>query len=98
MKLYVLVKSYELVVESVELFRNRPDAEAAFKKWTAGISPAQLARREASNIEERFSQTKIFEVDLVPRSEKLQGKWQCDSCLEEFDTLEDLEAHMAETI
>ncbi len=64
MKLYVVVKEYDLVVDGVEVFRTKKQAYQAFKRWTEGLTPSQLARREAKNVEEKYSQTQIFAVEL----------------------------------
>ena len=68
MKLFVLVKVYELVVDGVEVHSAANDALAAFRTWTDGLAPEQLATREERNPEEKFSQTKIFEVEFDGRT------------------------------
>ncbi len=77
MKLYVLVKVYDLVVDGVEAFRTKKQAHTAFQEWTEGLTPSQLARREAKNPEEKYSQIQIFDVDLEAmdgRSSKIGNK------------------------
>ena len=68
MKLFVLVKVYELVVDGVEVHPTANDALAAFRTWTDGLTPEQLVTREERNPEEKFSQTKIFEVEFDGRT------------------------------
>jgi hypothetical protein len=65
-KLYVLVKTFELIVDDVEVHATKKDALIAFSKWTDGLTPHELKRREDRNPEE-FSQTKIFEVEFDER-------------------------------
>jgi len=67
MKVHVLVKVYELIVDGVEIHSTREGALAAFGKWTDGLTPDELERREEKNPEEKFSQTKIFEVEFSER-------------------------------
>lgn len=62
MKIYVLVKVYGLVVDDVELFSDRPDAEIAFFKWT-GLTEAMHQELEEEG-ESYYSETKILEVDV----------------------------------
>ena len=69
MKVYVLVKVYELVVDGVEVHLAKDDALAAFGRWTDGLTPEELTRREERNPEEKFSQTKILEVEFEGRRE-----------------------------
>ncbi len=71
MKGYVLVKVYELIVDGVELHPTEVDALAAFKDWTDGLTPEELRLREEKNPEEKFSQTKIFEIEFNERRRKL---------------------------
>ena len=68
MKLFVLVKVYELVVDGVEMHHTADGALVAFRAWTDGLTPEQLATREETNPEEKFSQTKIFEVEFDGRT------------------------------
>jgi len=70
MKLFVLVKTYELVVDGVEVHATADEALAAFRRWTDGLTPEELTRREERNPEEKFSQTKIFEVEFNERRRK----------------------------
>jgi hypothetical protein len=67
LKLYVLVKVFELIVDGVEVHSTMDRALAAFRKWTDGLTPDELERREEKNPEEKFSQTKIFEVEFSER-------------------------------
>ncbi len=62
--MFVLVKVFELLVDDVEVFRTKRDAEKAFRAWTDGLTPRQLEKQEERNPEEKYSQTKIFEVEL----------------------------------
>jgi hypothetical protein len=64
LRLYVLVKVYELIVDGVEIHPTREGALTAFRKWTDGLTPDELEQREEKNPEEKFSQTKIFEVEF----------------------------------
>ncbi len=91
--MYVLVKVYDLVVDGVEAFRTKKQGHRAFREWTEGLTPSQLARREAKNPEEKYSQTQIFEVELEAIDERLTGKWQCDRCLREFKSIERFNDH-----
>jgi hypothetical protein len=60
----VLVKVFELIVDDVEVFGTEIAALRAFKTWTNGLTPSQLEKREEKNPEEKYSQTKIFEIEL----------------------------------
>ena len=73
MKLHILVKVYELIVEGVEVHPTEDKAIVAFREWTDGLSPDELKRREEENPEEKFSETKIFEVEFNKRRWK-RGK------------------------
>lgn len=64
MKMYVLVKVFGLVVEGVELFITRPEAEAAFKKYTEMTEDELKAQAEGeTDFKESHDQTQITEVD-----------------------------------
>jgi hypothetical protein len=70
MKLFVLVKAYELVVDGVEVHVTADEALAAFRRWIDGLTPEELTRREERNPEEKFSQSKIFEVEFKEGTRK----------------------------
>ncbi len=87
------MKVYDLVVDGVEAFRTIERANRAFREWTEGLTPSQLARREAKNPEEKYSQTQIFEVEFDPFGENFSGKWLCDHCLKMFNKIEKFDQH-----
>ncbi len=72
--MYIVVKVYDLVIDGVEAFRTKKQAQKAFREWTEGLTPSQLVRREAKNPEEKYSQTQIFEVEFDALGKDFTGK------------------------
>lgn len=66
MKVYILIKVYGLVVDGVEPFATRPEAEVAFKKYT-GMTEEELEAQTESEegFKESYDQTQIVEVDVT---------------------------------
>ena len=65
MKMYVLVKVYGLVVDGVEPFATRPEAEDSLKKFT-GMTEKELEAdtKNRMDFEDSYDQTQIFEVEV----------------------------------
>jgi hypothetical protein len=90
----VLVKTYELVVDGVEVFRSERQALESFGKWTDGLTPKRLVSRENANPEEKYSQTKIFGVEVDSSNEAIEGTWECDKCQRQFRSIGAFERHL----
>jgi hypothetical protein len=64
MKLYVLVKNFSGINQDVELFRNLKEAGSAFKEYTGFPFNPKYNDPENDFYNEKFSETKIYELDL----------------------------------
>lgn len=64
MKLYVLVKVFQGVVDDACLFLSFPDAEEAWKEWT-GFKGSYGDHHKAEDFNQNFDESKIFEVRLA---------------------------------
>jgi len=71
-KVYVLVKTFELIIDDVEVWTDRAKAEASLKEWTKdsdhpnGLTEEEIRKLEDENPEFKFSQTRIFEAEVKP--------------------------------
>ena len=63
-KIYILVKNFSGVNQDVELLGNSREAEKAFKRYTGFSYSTQYDNPESERYNERFSETKIYELDL----------------------------------
>jgi hypothetical protein len=64
--MHILVKVFGLVVDGVEPFATRPEAEAAFKKYTSMTEGELKAQTKSGEVgfKESYDQTQIVEVDV----------------------------------
>lgn len=63
-KIYVLVKNFAWTNEDVELFRTEKEAEMAFLKYTGFVFNDKYFDQDDQEYNEKFSETKIYEIDL----------------------------------
>ena len=63
-KIYVLVKNYTGVNDDVEVLINFEAAKRAFLKYTGFAYNDQYQNPESNQYNEKFSETKIFEIEL----------------------------------
>ena len=63
-KIYILVKNFSGVNQDIELLGNSREAEIAFKKYTGFPYSNQYNNPESEKYDEKFSETKIYELDL----------------------------------
>lgn len=63
-KIYILVKNFSGVNQDVELLKNLREAEMVFEKYTGFPYSNQYNNPESERYNERFSETKIYELDL----------------------------------
>jgi len=63
-KIYVLVKNFSGINQDVELLINFEAAKRAFFKYTGFAFNNQYLNPESKHYSEKFSETKIFEIDL----------------------------------
>lgn len=63
-KIYVLVKNYMGVNDDVDVLINFESAKRAFLKYTGFVFNDQYQNPESAGYIEKFSETKIFEIEL----------------------------------
>jgi hypothetical protein len=63
-KIYALVKNFAWTNEDVELFSTAREAEGAFRKYTGFAFSDGYFDRDAEEYNEKFAETKIYELDL----------------------------------
>lgn len=63
-KLYVLVRNFAWTNEDLEIFRTKIEAENAFNRYTGIRYSDKYFDRDDEEYNEKFSETKIYEVDL----------------------------------
>jgi len=63
-KIYVLVQNYIGVNDDVEVLINFEAAKRAFLKYTGFDFNDQYQNPESNQYNEKFSETKIFEIEL----------------------------------
>lgn len=63
-KIYILVKNFSGINQDVELLRNSREAGIAFSKYTGFSYSNKYNNPESERYNERFSETKIYEIDL----------------------------------
>lgn len=63
-KLYVLVRNFAWTNEDLEIFETKKDAEEAFKRFTDFRYSDKYFDQDDEEYNEKFSETKIYEVDL----------------------------------
>lgn len=63
-KLFVLVKNYQGVNHDVDVLINFESAKRAFLKYTGFAFNDQYQNPESAGYNEKFSETKIFEIGL----------------------------------
>jgi hypothetical protein len=63
-KIYVLVKNFAWTNQDVELFRTEREAELAFKRYTGIAFNKQYLLQDNEEYNEKFSETKIYELAL----------------------------------
>ncbi|MFB0562968.1 MAG: hypothetical protein ACETWM_17355 [Candidatus Lokiarchaeia archaeon] len=63
-RIYILVKNFSGVNQDVELLKNMKEAEIAFEKYTGFPFNTQYNNPESDLYNEKFSETKIYELDL----------------------------------
>ena len=63
-KIYVLVKNFAWTNEDVELFKTSKEAERAFKQYTGFAYSDNYFDQDNEEYNEKFSETKIFEIEL----------------------------------
>lgn len=63
-KIFVLVKNYMGVNDDVDVLINFESAKRAFFKYTGFAFNDQYLNPESAGYNEKFSETKIFEVEL----------------------------------
>ena len=68
MKVYALVETFQGVVEGVELFLDEKEAEKAFEEYTG--HPFDGFYTEFGCVDDRYDQTKIFEVELAEGADR----------------------------
>jgi hypothetical protein len=80
-KIFVLVKNFEGVNHDVELYGSLKEAKREFKEYTDFAFNKSYCDPHSEKYDEKFSETKIFELDLpgfleirkgVPSHEKRQ--------------------------
>ena len=62
--IYLLVKNFSGFNQDVELFQKIEEAERAFEKYTGFPFSTQYSYPESDLYDEKFSETKIYELDL----------------------------------
>ncbi len=63
-KIYALVKNFAWTNHDVELFRTAKEAELAFKRYTGIAFSKQYLCQDDEEYNEKFSETKIYELAL----------------------------------
>jgi hypothetical protein len=63
-KIYILVKNYMGVNDDVDVLINFEAAKRAFLKYTGFAFNDQYQNPESAGYIEKFSETKIFEIEL----------------------------------
>lgn len=63
-KIYVLVKNFSWTNKDVELFKASNEAEEAFKKYTGFAYSDKYFDQDNEEYNEKFSETKIYVIDL----------------------------------
>ena len=63
-RIYILVKNFAGVNQDVQLFKSIGEAEMVFEKYTGFPFSSQYNNPESDLYDEKFSETKIYELDL----------------------------------
>jgi len=63
-KIYVLVKNFSGVNNDVEISKNLKEVKLAFRKYTGFPFNNQYHNPESKHYNEKFSETKIYELDV----------------------------------
>lgn len=63
-KLYVLVKNFSGRNQDVEIVGNFKEAKLAFRKYTGFTYNKHYLNPESKYYKEKFSETKIYELDI----------------------------------
>lgn len=69
-KLYLLVKVYDLVVDGVEVFTSEEECLKRHREWTKdhdhpdGVTPSELSKLEEEQVEYHYAQTQIIEASM----------------------------------
>jgi len=68
-KLWILVKNYDLVNDGVEVFLSEGEAKKAYKEYTEGVS-FEEKEKHRENEEWKYHQTDIFlsEIELSQKN------------------------------
>jgi len=63
-KIFVLLKNFAWTNEDVEIYRTSKEAELAFQQYTGFVYNDNYFNQDNEEYNEKFSETKIFEIEL----------------------------------
>jgi len=63
-KIFVLVKNFAWTNEDVKIYRTSKEAELAFQQYTGFVYNDNYFNQDNEEYNEKFSETKIFEIEL----------------------------------